>query len=71
VYRSYEGVGGIKFQLKRRTGRLTLSAEDLLQMALDRASFEPLAAFCPTHSAQLQTGADAEQLIRTTHVTSA
>jgi Permuted papain-like amidase enzyme, YaeF/YiiX, C92 family len=71
VYRSYEGVGGIKFQLKRRTGRLTLAAEDLLQMALDRASFEPLAAFCPVHSTQLQTGTDAEQLIRKTHVTSA
>jgi hypothetical protein len=71
VYRSYEGVGGIKFQLKRRTGRMTLAAEDLLQMALDRASFEPLAAFCPEHSPHLQTGADAEQLIRKTHVTSA
>ncbi len=71
VYRSYEGVGGIKFQLKRRTGRMTLAAEDLLQMALDRASFEPLAAFCPVHSPQLQTGADADRLIRKTHVTTA
>jgi hypothetical protein len=71
VYRSFEGVGGIKFQLKRRTGRLTLAAEDLLQMALDRAGFEPLAAFCPQHGSRLTTAGDAEQLIRQTHVTSA
>jgi hypothetical protein len=71
VYRSYEGVGGITFQLKRRTGRLTLAAEDLLQMALDRDWFEPLAAYCPQHNQQLLTGDDADQLIRRTHVTSA
>ncbi len=71
VYRSYEGVGGIRFQLKRRTGRLTLAAEDLLQMALDREWFEPLAAYCPQHHQVLQTGADADQLIRKTHVVSA
>jgi hypothetical protein len=57
--------------LKRRTGRLTLAAEDLLQMSLDRAWFEPLAAFCPQHSGQLQTGGDADQLIRKTHVVTA
>lgn len=71
VYRSFEGVGGVKFQLKRRTGRLTLAAEDLLQMSLDRAWFEPLAAFCPQHTGRLLTGDDAEQLIRRTHVASA
>jgi hypothetical protein len=70
VYRSYEGVGGIAFQLKRRTGRLTLAAEDLLQMALDRTWFDPLAAFCPQHTQRLLTGADADQLIRRTHVAS-
>ena len=34
VYRSYEGVGGVEFQLTRRAGRLNLSAEDLLRKAL-------------------------------------
>ncbi|MGQ0636917.1 MAG: YiiX/YebB-like N1pC/P60 family cysteine hydrolase [Planctomycetaceae bacterium] len=66
VYRSYEGVGGVRFELTRRAGRMTLAAEDLLQMALDRASFEPLAAYCPRHAANLLIGADAEELIRRT-----
>ena len=68
VYRSYEGVGGVKFQLTRRAGRLTLAAEDLLQMSLDRNAFEPLAAYCPQFTRELQTGNSAEELIRRTHV---
>jgi hypothetical protein len=36
VYRSYEGVGGASFALTRRAGRLTISAEDLVAMALER-----------------------------------
>ena len=67
VYRSYEGVGDVKFQLTRRAGRMTLAAEDLIQMALDRNVFEPLAAFCPQHSQHLLTGKPAEELMRKTH----
>jgi Permuted papain-like amidase enzyme, YaeF/YiiX, C92 family len=67
VYRSYEGVGGVKFQLTRRAGRLTLAAEDLLQMALDRAHFEPLAVYCPQHSDRLLRGEAAAGVIRATH----
>lgn len=68
VYRSYEGVGGVKFQLTRRAGRLTLAAEDLMQMALDRVHFEPLAVYAPRESKRLLTGGEAEQVIRKTHV---
>ncbi len=67
VYRSYEGVGGVQFQLTRRAGRMTLAAEDLIQMALDRNVFEPLAAFCPQHAQHLLTGKPAEALMRRTH----
>ncbi len=45
VYRAYDGIGSLKFQLKRRGGRLTLSAEDILDMAVDDLGFEPVAVF--------------------------
>ncbi len=45
VYRAYDGLGIMKFELKQRAGRLTLSAEDLLDMALDGRGFEPVAVF--------------------------
>ena len=67
VYRSFEGVGGVQFQLTRRAGRMTLAAEDLIQMALDHNCFEPLAAFCPQHAQRLLTGKPAEELMRKTH----
>ncbi|MBC7856586.1 MAG: hypothetical protein IAF94_24420 [Pirellulaceae bacterium] len=67
VYRSYEGVGGVQFQLTRRAGRMNLAAEDLIQMALDRNVFAPLAVFCPQHGKQLLTGKEAEQVMRKTH----
>jgi hypothetical protein len=60
VYRSYDGIGGMRFELTRRAGRLTLSAEDLVRMALERTQFEPLAVFAPTHSAQLVSGRRAQ-----------
>lgn len=40
VYRSYDGVGDIVMTLTQRSGRPTLSAEDLIQFALDGAGFE-------------------------------
>lgn len=45
VYRSFEGVGGIAFELTRRAGRMTLAAQDLLVMARKRAGFAPIACY--------------------------
>ncbi len=45
VYRSYDGLGGIEFPLADRAGRKTLSAEDLLDFALEDDRFEPVAIF--------------------------
>ena len=70
VYRSYEGVGGIAFQLSSRVGRMTLAAEDLIEMALERQHFEPLGIYSPPHGDNLLTGADGEAAIRATHVPS-
>ena len=66
VYRSYEGINGVRFQLTRRAGRLTLSAEDLLSMALARTHFEIIAAYAPARTPRLLQGATAEDLIRST-----
>lgn len=63
VYRSYDGIGGMVFELTRRSGRLTLSAEDLLGMALERARFEPLAVFAPDHGSRLVEGEEAEAIL--------
>ena len=66
VYRSFEGIGGIGFQLTWRAGRLTLSAEDLLNMAEDSRGFCVEAVFSPTHVAEITTGEAAGRLLRRT-----
>ncbi|MGH7134243.1 MAG: YiiX/YebB-like N1pC/P60 family cysteine hydrolase [Pirellulales bacterium] len=65
VYRSYEGVGGVSFSLTRRAGRLTLAAEDLVDMALARQFFDTLAVVVPQQIVGVATGSAAEHVIRT------
>ncbi len=45
VYRALDRVGPLRFQLTRRAGRLTLTAEDLLDMAVDDRGFESVAVY--------------------------
>jgi hypothetical protein len=45
IYRAYDGLDGIRFELTERAGKPTLSAEDLLWMAVKGNGFEPLAVF--------------------------
>lgn len=45
IYRSYDGLGGVEFPLTERAGRKTLSAEDLLDFALETGVFEPVAIY--------------------------
>ncbi len=66
VYRSFEGIGGIQFQLTRRAGRLTLSAEDLLQKAMAADGFEALAVFCPARSDEICIGSAALETLKAT-----
>lgn len=66
VYRSYEGISGIEFQLTRRAGRLTLSAEDILQKAIQQDRFRIHAVYCPGRSGVVSYAADAEDAIRQT-----
>jgi len=66
VYRSYEGIGGIQFNLTRRAGRLTLSAEDLLQKAIEADGFVAHAVFCPAKSPDICFEAKAVEALKAT-----
>lgn len=45
VYRAYDGLEGFRLELRERAGRLTLAAEDLLDLALAGELFEPVCVF--------------------------
>ena len=45
LYRSFDGLDGIRIPLTERARRKTLSAEDMLDFAIDSPQFEPVAIF--------------------------
>jgi len=53
IYRAFDGLGPIEIPLQERSGRPTLSAEDLLDLAFAGDGFDPVAVFggpsCPDH----------------------
>jgi len=49
IYRAYDGLEGLRIPLNERAGRKTLSAEDLLDAALDTRTFTPVAIFGVTN----------------------
>ena len=67
VYRTYDGVGGIQFNLNRRAGRMTLSATDLLRMGLAGEHFKLVTAYIPDLHDRLVTDAvdsDVSQMLQ-------
>jgi hypothetical protein len=65
IYRAYDGVGPLRLTLTERSGRPTLSAEDLLDLALEGSGFAPVAVFgAPTCPAELVVGEEAHEAIR-------
>ena len=64
VYRAYDGVGPMQFSLTSRAGRLTLSAEDLLDMAVENRGFEPIAVFGTSDTLQaVRTGPETGRVL--------
>jgi hypothetical protein len=63
VYRAYEGVAGVQFDLRRHVGRFALAANELLRMALARRHFELLAVYSPAHAPTLQLGSNAGEIV--------
>jgi uncharacterized protein YycO len=45
IYRSYDGLDGLRFPLHDRAGRKVHTAEDFLDFAIDTEAFEPVAIF--------------------------
>ncbi len=64
IYRAYDGLGSIRIPLTERSGRPTLSAEDLLDLAVAGDGFEPVAVFgAPSCVDDLVEGEAARQAI--------
>jgi len=66
VYRAYDGVGKVKFNLTPRAGRLTLAAEDFLRKAIQEEGLDLAGVISPPHGKGLLTGAAAKQCIQAT-----
>ncbi len=67
VYRAFDGVGGIRLELARRSGRPTLSAEDLIRAALAGDGFELLlVAGSAVRGGGIATGERARSRVRAT-----
>jgi hypothetical protein len=63
VYRAYEGIGDVRFDLKRHVGRYALAAGDLIKMALARQNFEVRAVYSAAHSPALEVGREAACIV--------
>lgn len=64
IYRAYEGVGGVQFEVRRHAGRFALAAGDILRMALARRHFEIEHVYSPAHSPSIENGGAAEEIVR-------
>ena len=67
IYRSFDGLGEIRFDLKQRAGRSTLSGSDLISMALRDENASVFAAYHVDFSQQLELDGKATELIRQFH----
>ncbi|MCJ7755813.1 MAG: hypothetical protein MUP13_14730, partial [Thermoanaerobaculales bacterium] len=63
IYRAYDGLGSIRSPLTERSGRPTVSAEDLLDLAVAGRGFDPVAVCgspaCPTSVLEGEQARDA------------
>lgn len=64
VYRAYDGLEDMQFPLQERAGRKTLSAEDLLDYALNSRQMKPIAIFgVEGCDGRIVTGDEVERLL--------
>jgi len=64
IYRAYDGVGDIQFDLQQHVGRMAMGAEQLVNMALDGRHFSPVLVFDPSVDAKVLTAAAAQAALR-------
>ncbi len=64
IYRAFDGLEDMQFSLSERAGRQTLSAEDILDMAMDTDAYELIGLFgYPVSMPTIVTGERASQLL--------
>lgn len=63
VYRAFHGLGQVQFELKSRAGRQCLSAEDLLDGAVDRGLFEVVLVYGARRNRFVQGERALEELV--------
>ena len=63
IYRSYSGLEEIHFELTKRAGRYTLSAEDLLQLAIQGSLLQIVAAYHPDATEDVLMSEKAKELV--------
>lgn len=63
VYRSYHAIGPVKFQLQEHAGRKCLSAENLLDQAVESGLFQPVAIY-GVKGIKVQVGEMAREILR-------
>ena len=64
IYRAYDGIADLRFHLTKRAGRMTLSAMDLIHMALEKNHFELVASYIPPASGELLQQNEATDAVR-------
>ena len=64
VYRSFDGVGDLRFSLVKRAGRMTLSGNDLVEMSLAGHFFDPVAVYAPMYQRNVCTAGEVEPLVQ-------
>ena len=64
VYRSFDGVGALRFPLVKRAGRMTLSGNDLVQMSLAEQFFDAVADYAPMYKPNVCTEHQVESLVQ-------
>ncbi|MCH2329965.1 MAG: hypothetical protein MK312_00290 [Roseibacillus sp.] len=65
IYPAYHGAGPISFELVRRSGKLVLSAQDLIQQAIDSGHFEPVCCFGIEGDSFMEGGPAALKVLQT------
>ncbi len=71
VYRAFDNLGNIKFQLIERAGRLSLSAEDILDMAVNEQGFKLVCIVGYNNSQSIESGEAAMSLLKQSYYVTA
>jgi len=63
VYRAYDGLGDMQFELQRHAGRMAFGAQGLIRMAVAGNGFTPTAVYSPADGSEILTGDQAVEVL--------